>query len=66
MRILVVDDEPDVVESITIGFELQWRAGFVAGQGEQALHQLPHTPRFLEDRRHAFPGGFGISEAPVL
>ena len=25
MRLLVVDDEPDVVESIRLGFSLQWR-----------------------------------------
>ena len=39
MRILVVDDEPDVVESIRLGFDLQWREVEVlgAGTGEGAL-----------------------------
>lgn len=39
MRILVVDDEPDVVESIRLGFALQWREVEVlgAGDGERAL-----------------------------
>ena len=39
MRILVVDDEPDVVESVRLGFMLQWREVEVlgAGTGEGAL-----------------------------
>jgi two-component system KDP operon response regulator KdpE len=39
MRILVVDDEPDVVESVRLGFMLQWREVDVlgAGAGEAAL-----------------------------
>jgi two-component system, OmpR family, KDP operon response regulator KdpE len=39
MRILVVDDEPDVVESVRLGFTLQWREVDVlgAGAGEEAL-----------------------------
>ncbi len=39
MRILVVDDAPDVVESVRLGFTLQWRDTEVlgAGTGEQAL-----------------------------
>jgi two-component system KDP operon response regulator KdpE len=39
MRILVVDDAPDVVESVRLGFTLQWRDVEVlgAGTGEQAL-----------------------------
>jgi two-component system KDP operon response regulator KdpE len=38
-RILVVDDEPDVVEALRIGFALQWRDIEVlgAGDGEAAL-----------------------------
>jgi two-component system, OmpR family, KDP operon response regulator KdpE len=31
MRILVVDDEPDLVESIRLGFDLQWREVEVLG-----------------------------------
>ncbi|HUG48850.1 MAG TPA: response regulator transcription factor [Candidatus Limnocylindria bacterium] len=39
MKILVVDDEPDVVESVRIGFTLHWREIEVLGatSGEQAL-----------------------------
>jgi two-component system, OmpR family, KDP operon response regulator KdpE len=39
MKILVVDDEPDLVESVRLGFELQWREVDVleAGTGEAAL-----------------------------
>jgi two-component system KDP operon response regulator KdpE len=39
MRILVVDDEPDVVESVRLGFTLQWREIDVLGasNGEDAL-----------------------------
>jgi two-component system KDP operon response regulator KdpE len=39
MRILVVDDEPDVVESIRLGFALQWREVEVLGaaDGDAAL-----------------------------
>jgi len=39
MRILVVDDAPDVVESVRLGFMLQWREVEVlgAGTGEAAL-----------------------------
>ena len=39
MRILVVDDAPDVVESVRLGFMLQWRDVEVLGAatGEEAL-----------------------------
>ena len=42
MRILVVDDEPDVVESVRLGFTLQWREMEVlgAGTGEAALDSV--------------------------
>lgn len=42
MRILVVDDEPDVVESVSLGFRLQWREVDVLGaaDGEQALDAI--------------------------
>ena len=44
MRILVVDDEPDVVESVQLGFTLQWREVEVlgAGNGEEALDIVEH------------------------
>ena len=42
MRILVVDDEPDLVESVRLGFELQWREIELleAGTGEGALDSV--------------------------
>ena len=42
MRILVVDDEPDVVESVRLGFTLQWREVDVIGaaDGETALDRV--------------------------
>ena len=42
MQILVVDDEPDVVESVRLGFTLQWREVDVlgAGDGEAALDMV--------------------------
>ena len=42
MRILVVDDEPDLVESVRLGFELQWREIELleAGTGEDALDSV--------------------------
>jgi two-component system KDP operon response regulator KdpE len=44
MKILVVDDEPDVIESLRIGFELQWREIEVLGAtaGEEALDRTEH------------------------
>ena len=44
MRILVVDDEPDVVESVRLGFTLQWREVDVVGAatGEAALDVVEH------------------------
>lgn len=43
-RILVVDDEPDVVEALRIGFALQWREIDVlgAGDGTTALDLIEH------------------------
>ncbi len=39
MKILVVDDEPDVIDSVRLGFTLQWREVDVLGAtaGEEAL-----------------------------
>jgi two-component system, OmpR family, KDP operon response regulator KdpE len=34
MRILVVDDAPDVIESVRLGFTLQWREVEVLGAGD--------------------------------
>ena len=42
MRLLVIDDEPDVVESVRLGFTLQWRDVDVlgAGSGEAGLDAI--------------------------
>jgi len=42
MRILVIDDEPEVVESVRLGFTLQWRETDVEGAGtsEAALDAI--------------------------
>jgi DNA-binding response OmpR family regulator len=44
VRILVVDDEPDLIESVRLGFELQWREIELleAGTGEAALDRVEH------------------------
>ncbi|HET9521167.1 MAG TPA: response regulator transcription factor [Candidatus Limnocylindrales bacterium] len=33
MKVLIVDDEPDVIESVRLGFTLQWREVDVVGAG---------------------------------
>ncbi len=45
MRILIVDDEPDVVESVRLGFLLQWREIEIlsAASGEAALDVVEQT-----------------------
>jgi two-component system KDP operon response regulator KdpE len=45
VRILIVDDEPDVVESVRLGFLLQWREIEIlsAATGEAALDVLEQT-----------------------
>jgi two-component system KDP operon response regulator KdpE len=42
MRILIVDDDPDVIESVRLGFTLQWREVDVlgAGSGEAGLDAI--------------------------
>jgi two-component system, OmpR family, KDP operon response regulator KdpE len=44
VRILVVDDAPDVIESVRLGFTLQWREVEVLGaeRGEQGLDLVEH------------------------
>ena len=44
MKILIVDDEPDVVESVRLGFTLQWRDVDVigTGEGERAIDLVEH------------------------
>jgi two-component system KDP operon response regulator KdpE len=44
MKILVVDDEPDVIESVRLGFTLQWREMDVIGAatGDEGLDAVEH------------------------
>jgi len=46
MRILVVDDEPDVIESVQLGLTLQWREVEVIGadNGDTALDIVEREP----------------------
>ncbi len=77
MRILVVDDEPDVVESIRLGFALQWREVEVlgAGDGERALDLVEHEAPDIVLLDIGLPGrdGFDVlrelrefSDVPVV
>ena len=62
MKILVVDDAPDVIEAVTISFNLQWREVEVIGAsgGEEALDKLAdeHPDMVLLDI--AMPGMDGF------
>jgi two-component system KDP operon response regulator KdpE len=44
MKILIIDDEPDVIESVRLGFTLQWREVDVLGaqSGEAGLDAVEH------------------------
>ena len=77
MRVLVVDDEPDVVESIRLGFTLQWREVDVlgAGTGEAGLDivEREHPDIVLLDVGLPAMDGFEVlrqirafSDVPVL
>ena len=77
MRILVVDDEPDVIESVRLGFELQWREGEVLGapDGDTALDlvEQEHPDIVLLDIGLPDIDGFEVlrrirafSDAPVV
>ncbi len=77
MRILVVDDAPDVVESVRLGFMLQWRDVEVMGAatGEEALEVIEarHPDVVLLDVGLPGMDGFGtlreiraFSDVPVL
>jgi len=77
MRILVVDDAPDVVESVRLGFTLQWRDVEVlgAGTGEQALDVVEQARPDVVLLDVGLPGldGFGVlreirlfSDVPVV
>ena len=64
MRILVVDDAPDVVESVRLGFTLQWREVEVlgAGTGEEALDVVERERPDIVLLDVGLPGldGFGV------
>jgi two-component system KDP operon response regulator KdpE len=77
MRILVVDDEPDVVESVRLGFTLQWREVDVleANDGDSALDlvEREHPDIVLLDVGLPGMDGFEVlrqirefSDVPVL
>jgi two-component system KDP operon response regulator KdpE len=77
MRILVVDDEPDVVESVSLGFTLQWREVYVlaANDGEAGLDiiEREHPDIVLLDVGLPGMDGFEVlrqirefSDVPVL
>ena len=77
MKILVVDDEPDVVESVRLGFTLQWREVDVieANDGEAALDLVEHEHPDIVLLDIGLPGtdGFDVlrqirefSDVPVL
>jgi two-component system KDP operon response regulator KdpE len=77
MRILVVDDAPDVVESVRLGFTLQWRDVDVLGAatGEEALDvvESEHPDIVLLDVGLPGMDGFGalreirfFSDVPVV
>jgi two-component system, OmpR family, KDP operon response regulator KdpE len=77
VRILVVDDAPDVVESVRLGFTLQWREVEVLGAagGERALDLLEHEQPDLILLDIGLPGADGyevlrqiraFSDVPVI
>jgi two-component system phosphate regulon response regulator OmpR len=77
MRILVVDDEPDVVESIRLGFTLQWREvdvlGAATGEGALDVVEREHPDIVLLDIGLPDIDGFAVlrrlrefSDVPVL
>ena len=77
MRILVVDDAPDVVESVRLGFMLQWRDVEVLGaaDADEALDAVERERPDVVLLDVGLPGrdGFGVlgeirafSDVPVL
>jgi DNA-binding response OmpR family regulator len=77
MKILVVDDAPDVIEAVTISFTLQWREVEVLGasDGEEALDKLGEEHPDLVLLDIAMPGMDGfetlrrireLSDVPVI
>jgi two-component system KDP operon response regulator KdpE len=77
MRVLVIDDEPDVVESVRLGFTLQWREVEVLGanSGDEGLDLVEHERPDIVLLDVGLPGidGFEVlrqirafSDVPVL
>jgi two-component system KDP operon response regulator KdpE len=77
VKILVVDDEPDVVESVRLGFMLQWREVDVIGaaDGEHALTSIENDAPDIVLLDVGLPGmdGFDVlreartfSDVPVV
>ncbi len=77
MKILVVDDAPEVIEAVTLSFNLQWRETDVVGayEGDQALDMVEQESPDLVLLDIAMPGmdGYetlrrirGFSDVPVI
>ena len=68
MKILVVDDAPEVLESVRLGFLLQWREVDVvgAGEGEQALDLVEREAPDLVLLDIGLPGLNGFESARQL
>ena len=77
MKILVVDDAPEVVEAVTISFSLQWRETEIIGanDGETALDRVAEDHPDLVLLDIAMPGTDGfetlrrireLSDVPVI
>jgi DNA-binding response OmpR family regulator len=77
MRILVVDDEPDVIESVRLGFNLQWREvdvlGAATGEGGLDAVERQHPDLVLLDIGLPDTDGFEVlrqirafSDVPVV
>ncbi len=77
MKILVVDDAPEVVEAVTVSFSLQWRETEVLGasDGEEALDRVAEEHPDLVLLDIAMPGLDGyetlkrlreFSDVPVI
>jgi len=77
LKILVVDDAPEVIEAVTLSFNLQWRETDVVGayEGDQALDMVEQESPDLVLLDIAMPGmdGYetlrrirGFSDVPVI
>ncbi len=77
MKILVVDDDPNIVEAVTLGFQLQWQGVEIitASNGDKGLEAFDeHNPDVvLLDVMMPYKDGFSVlkeirqtSDVPVL